>query len=42
MSLSELLERLGGNWVDEDEEQELLDSSFEEDYNDYVNNYADD
>jgi len=42
MSLSELLERLGGSWVDEDEEQELLDESFEEDYNDYVNNYADD
>jgi len=42
MSLSELLERLGGDWVDEDEEQELLDESFEEDYNDYVNNYADD
>lgn len=39
---SELLERLGGDWVDEDEEQELLDESFEEDYNDYVNNYADD
>ncbi len=42
MSLSELLERLGGDWVDEDEEQELLDESFEEDYNDYVNNYGDD
>jgi hypothetical protein len=42
MSLSELLERLGGDWVDENEEQELLDESFEEDYNDYVNNYADD
>lgn len=42
MSLSELLERLGGDWVDEYEEQELLDESFEEDYNDYVNNYADD
>lgn len=42
MSLAELLERLGGDWVGEDEEQELLDESFEEDYNDYVNNYADD
>jgi hypothetical protein len=42
MSLSELLERLGGSWVDENEEQELLDASFEDDYNDYVNNYADD
>lgn len=42
MSLAELLERLGGDWVDKDEEQELLDESFEEDYNDYVNNYADD
>lgn len=42
MSLSELLERLGGDWVEEDEEQELLDESFDEDYNDYVNNYVDD
>ena len=42
MSLSELLERLGGDWVEEDEEQELLDESFDEDYNDYVNNYEDD
>jgi hypothetical protein len=42
MSLAELLERLGGDWVNEDEEQELLDESFEEDYNDYVNNNVED
>jgi hypothetical protein len=42
MSLSELLERLGGSWVDEDEEQELLDESFEEDYDEYLNGNADD
>ncbi len=41
MSLSELLQRLGGSWVDEDEEQKLLDESFEEDYRDALNGEED-
>ncbi len=41
MSLSELLERLGGSWVDEDEEQELLDESFDSDYQDALDGVED-
>lgn len=37
MSLLSILDRLGRSWVDEEEEQELLDESFEEDYEEYLN-----
>jgi hypothetical protein len=42
MSLDVLLERLGGDWISEEEEQELLDSSFEDDYQAYLEGKEDD
>ena len=42
MSIKILLDRLGGDWINEDEEQELLDESFESDYADYLSGEEDD